>query len=110
MRIRGHGNWCGPGWTAGQYKDAKDLTDEDRNVPSIDALDEACKLHDIALHDNPENADVINARFIHEVKQLGVKGRLFALAVANFGPAAAPNGTSFHNLPWASSGKEEDHI
>lgn len=88
--MRGHGNWCGPGWTAGQYKDAKDLTEEDRNVPAIDALDQACKEHDIELADNPEQANEINAKFINTVKGMGVKGALFALAVGIAGPAPAP--------------------
>ena len=47
--MRFHGNWAGPGWTAGQYKSTGFLTDEDRNVPAIDGLDAAAKQHDIDL-------------------------------------------------------------
>lgn len=97
VSIRGHGNWCGPGWTAGQWKDAADLTEEDRNVPAIDQLDELCKRHDIELHDHPEDADAINARFIEGARKEGFKGRTFAELVSWFGPQA---GESFANLLW----------
>jgi hypothetical protein len=96
--MRAHGNWCGPGWTAGQYKDAKDLTDADRNVPAVDALDEACKQHDIGLHDHPEKATELNQQFVSKVKGLGVKGYLFSLAVQAAGPSP-----SFSNMPKKSA-------
>jgi len=100
MRLAGHGNWCGPGWTAGQYKDANQLTEEDRDVPAIDALDKACKEHDIQLHDNPENAKEINNQFVQNTKGLGIKAAAFGLLVENFGPApATAKGTSLYNLP-----------
>ena len=96
--MRGHGNWCGPGWTAGQYKDAADLTDEDRAVPAIDKLDAACKAHDIGLHDHPEQADEINKEFVSTVKGMGIKGALFALAVGLAGPKPTPKESkSFYN-------------
>lgn len=92
--MRVYGNWCGPGWTAGQYKDAKDLTDEDREVPPIDELDAHCKTHDILLHDYPDKADEINAEFVKQVSQLGITGKLFALAVSVAGPSPV---TNLHN-------------
>jgi len=45
--VRIHGNWCGPDWTAGQVKPAKDITSADYNVGCTDKLDCACKVHDI---------------------------------------------------------------
>ena len=42
-----HGKWCGPGWTAGQSKDAAMMTPEDYLVKCTDKLDCACKQHDI---------------------------------------------------------------
>lgn len=45
--VRIHGNWCGPNWTAGQVKPAKDLQLQDRSVKCRDKLDCACKVHDI---------------------------------------------------------------
>lgn len=88
--MRVHGNWCGPGWTAGQYKDASELTEEDRDVPAIDSLDQACKVHDIELHDYPEHADVINQNFAKRARATGPLGHIFAAAVENFGPSPSP--------------------
>jgi len=46
--VRIHGNWCGPGWTAGRAVDA--LTYKEGggtfNEPCLDALDCACRKHD----------------------------------------------------------------
>lgn len=96
--MRAYGNWCGPGWTAGQYKDASELTDEDRNVPAIDELDERCKIHDIYLHDYPEKANEINKWFINEVKGMGITGALFALAVSVAGPSPVANLQANNNM------------
>lgn len=87
--MRGHGNWCGPGWTAGQSKPAKDLTKSDKNVPAIDALDQACKDHDIALSEatTSEEVSLANQRFIEQAKNTGIKGKLFSLAVSVLGPS-----------------------
>ena len=48
-RYRFHGNYCGPGWTAGKYMDASDATEDDWNVPPVDDLDKVCKYHDHML-------------------------------------------------------------
>lgn len=87
--VRFHGNWCGPGWTAGQAKDASELTEADRNVPAVDALDSACKDHDIGLHDTPENAKHHNRLFIARAKSLGIKGKVAAALVRVAGPKPA---------------------
>lgn len=110
--MRVYGNWCGPGWTAGQYKDAKDLTEEDRNVEAIDELDAHCKTHDILLHDHPDKANEINAEFVKQVSQLGITGKLFALAVAAAGPSPVSNlqDTSQVNMPKSSLRKEVEKI
>ena len=50
--VRIHGNWCGPDWTAGQKKPAKDLTRRDRDVWCVDKLDCACRIHDIEVFQN----------------------------------------------------------
>lgn len=88
--MPGYGNWCGPNWTARQNKPTSELTDADRNVPAVDRLDQYCKDHDIELHDNPENADEINQRFIEGAKTQGFTGAAFALLVKAFGPSPAP--------------------
>ena len=88
--VRIYGNWCGPGWTAGQHKDAKELTQEDRNVPAVDAFDELCKEHDIGLHDAPFAAAELNARFADKAKQMGIRANLAGKAVEHFGPSPQP--------------------
>lgn len=45
--VRIHGKWCGPGWTAGQKKDAAMMVPSDYRVKCNDKLDCACKVHDI---------------------------------------------------------------
>ena len=79
-----YGNWCGPGWSAGQWKDAKDLTEEDKRKPAVDALDQACKNHDIGIAEGDPNA---NKRFWYEATRTGATGVLFALAVSGAGPS-----------------------
>jgi len=49
--VRIHGKWCGPDWTAGQRKPAKDLTQTDRSIKCTDKLDCACKVHDIDVYE-----------------------------------------------------------
>jgi hypothetical protein len=104
--MRYHGNWTGPGWTAGQYKSTGFLTDEDRNVPATDALDQAAKDHDIGLFDHPERADELNKAFVREARKHGIKAAAAAVMVGLFGPSveAATKekedaSKSFINLP-----------
>lgn len=98
--IRYHGNWGGPNWTAGQAKPTADLTDADRSVPAIDEFDQACKDHDIGLHDatTPEEVQQVNARFIEQARQYGYKGTAAAILVALAGPSQ-PNPTESANMP-----------
>jgi hypothetical protein len=45
--VRIYGRYCGPGWTAGKARDAKDTPDSEFfRVRPIDALDNACRSHD----------------------------------------------------------------
>lgn len=41
--IKYHGNWCGPGWSAGKFQGSVDS-----DYPAIDEFDETCKKHDRA--------------------------------------------------------------
>lgn len=86
--VRYHGNWCGPGWTAGQYKDTSELTDADRSIPAIDSLDEACKDHDIEIHDAKNDTDIkqANRKFYRHAAVTGLKGAAAAAMVAIAGP------------------------
>lgn len=89
--MRFHGKWTGPGWTAGQYKDTSELTDEDRKIEAEDSLDEFAKAHDIGLHDHPENAKQLNKEYVKGAWKHGsIKGKLAAVAVALGGPSPAP--------------------
>ena len=49
-----HGNWCGPGWTGGREVGSKEYFQMDlENVPCLDEVDCACKLHDESCaHEN----------------------------------------------------------
>lgn len=93
-----YGNWCGAGWSANQYKDSKDLTYEDFDVEAIDALDQACKNHDIGLRLAKTKEDVarVNGEFDREARRAGIMGTAFAFLVKNFGPDDV--GKSFYNL------------
>lgn len=46
---RYHGNWCGPDWTGGQMGPYMPIGTDYR--PPVDALDAACKRHDICYYD-----------------------------------------------------------
>lgn len=48
--VRIHGNWCGPGWTAGRRVDALTYKEQGGQFdePCIDKLDCACRDHDRA--------------------------------------------------------------
>lgn len=85
MSFAAHGNWCGPGWSAKQWKDAKDLTEEDKKVEAVDALDQACKNHDIRIAEGDPEA---NEKFAEEAGALGIKGAAFAALVKWLGPSS----------------------
>lgn len=83
MSFRAHGNWCGPGWSAHQWKDAKDLTEEDKQVEAIDALDQACKEHDIGI---AEGDPLANKKFYEKASAAGWYGLTLAQFVKIGGP------------------------
>ena len=45
--VKIHGNYCGPNWTGGQPLAAND-PNADYTVKPIDALDRACRNHDLS--------------------------------------------------------------
>lgn len=83
-----YGNWCGPGWSAGQRKDAKDLTPQDYDVPAINELDQICKNHDIDLLHARTRADFkrANRKFVNAASKLGMTGYVMSFLVGNYGP------------------------
>ncbi|MEY3496874.1 MAG: hypothetical protein RJA80_1097 [Actinomycetota bacterium] len=84
MSFAAHGNWCGPGWSAKQYKNAEDLTEEDKQVPAVDALDQACKEHDIGIAEGDPEA---NAKFYEKAAAAGYYGLTLAQFVKIGGPS-----------------------
>ena len=45
--VKIHGNWCGPNWTGGQRVASTDYKGS-WDYPAIDALDKACRAHDLS--------------------------------------------------------------
>lgn len=83
MSFATYGNWCGAGWSAGQYKNAADLTEEDKQVEAVDALDQACKEHDIGIAEGDPQA---NKKFYEKASAAGWYGLTFAQFVKIGGP------------------------
>lgn len=83
MSFAAHGNWCGPGWSARQWKDAKDLTEEDKLVPAVDELDQACKEHDIGIAEGDPYA---NEKFYNKA----AAASWFGLTLAQFVKIGGP--------------------
>lgn len=75
MAFKYHGNWCGPGWSAGKYQNSVD-----QDYPAVDPLDEACRDHDrdYARGNDLREADLTFAR---RTRGLGAKAELASLAV-----------------------------
>lgn len=84
-----YGNWCGPGWSAGQKKAAKDLHGKDFSVPAVNKLDQACKNHDINIRFAKNDLDIKNAnKQFYKEAPIGL-GTAFSLAVLAGGPKHA---------------------
>jgi len=85
-----YGNWCGPGWSAGQKKDAVELTKADYKVPAVNTQDAICKEHDINIAEAETVDDIKRAdeTFVQKSKQNGVTGYVMAQLVDHFGPSA----------------------
>ena len=107
--MKFYGNWCGPGWSAGQMKNAADLTEEDKQVPAVDELDQCCKEHDIELAEatTDEQVQKANYKFHQIASQISSYGEAMGLAVQFLGPQTVAevqagktyrSGKSFCNL------------
>ena len=72
---------------------------KDFEVPAVDALDQACKNHDIGLFEARTDEDVqkVNEAFYRETAGLGIKASIASTLVSLGGPSH-PNGTSLLNL------------
>lgn len=74
-----HGNYCGPGWTAGERHGNPEMKDGKYLVPAVDALDEECQLHDEAYkHAKGDTEKLRNAdlEFARRLAALEVHGGL----------------------------------
>lgn len=77
-----HGNYCGPGWSAGKYQ----LSVRDPTVPAVDKLDEACMEHDAAYFDGVDLYEA-DMRFARRTFGRSVKGSIAGLGVGLQGVA-----------------------
>jgi hypothetical protein len=116
MSLAVHGNYCGPGWTAGKYMDAKDATEDDFKVKPVDQADRICQYHDFAIwrayqESDPERqvdmliqADRVFENDMKRLENPSFKTLMMAKAVRGAGPAAQHrqklrhDGTSLFNL------------
>jgi hypothetical protein len=90
--VRIHGNYCGPGWTAGMKRSAKDVPIEDyKRVDPTDMLDSACRRHDWECGHVPPTSDcskeadarlIKSAMSVAKSKKSSMGLRAKALAVA----------------------------
>lgn len=74
--VRYHGNWCGPGWSAGKWQDSKC----DLSVPAIDEFDATCKTHDCA-YDLGYDKKKADYQFYHKNIGKGPKRSAAAIGV-----------------------------
>lgn len=105
MAFAFHGNWCGPGWTAGKRMNAQDMHINDMDVEAVDELDAVCKAHDIALFQG-NDPEIANREFVDRMTAIAKSGSslskrakagLMSYAVHGFGPRR--EGMSLFNLP-----------
>jgi hypothetical protein len=76
MRVKYHGNWCGPGWSDGDWVDSRK-----GYAPAIDEFDETCRQHDFALASGARNREA-DRKFVESNLGKGAKRTLAAVAVA----------------------------
>lgn len=102
-----YGNWCGPGWTAGKAMDAEDMQSSDYNVPAVNAIDQSCKDHDIAINEAETKEDVSNANeeFVMDARGEGYTGKAMGELVSWFGPGDVSNKKKDPHYPKSAEGK-----
>lgn len=85
MSYNYHGDYCGPGWSAGKWQNS--VTS---NVPARDAFDQTCKEHDhvYAVTKDSTKRDAADAKFYRENFGKGWKRSAAALAAYYAGPRA----------------------
>lgn len=85
MRYRQHGNYCGPGWSAGKYQSSV----YNSRVRPIDAYDRTCKTHDRAYapEADPKGRSKADSQFFWKNIGRGHERSAAALAVGAQGLA-----------------------
>lgn len=77
LKMRIHGNYCGPNWSAGKHQESV----VDSSVPAVDEFDETCLLHDASY---ATGSDLVAADFKFAKANLG-KGIVRTIAGAAVG-------------------------
>jgi len=78
--MKYHGNYCGPGWSAGEYQNSV-VSD----VPAVDEFDDTCRDHDAAY---ATHGDLLHADLLFAHRNFGKGFKRSAAAVAVGGQAA----------------------
>lgn len=99
MDIAYHGNYCGPGWSAGRYQSSVVSL-----VPAVDAFDQTCKEHD-AVYATGGNRTMADAKFFYSnVTSGNPKAVIAGLAVGAQGflrtAASAVLGSLLYEIPF----------
>jgi len=97
--VRLHGKWCGPNWTANQIKPAKDATKRDRKVRCNDALDCACKQHDLDIADLGEPTFNSDTRLMRKAQAI-INNPLYAITNPRMYAAAFVVRDSMNLVRW----------
>lgn len=58
--FKAHGNYCGPGWSAGKYQNSV----RDETVPAVDSHDNKCLIHDAEYADPESDFYEADKRFV----------------------------------------------
>jgi hypothetical protein len=80
MSYAYHGNYCGPGWSAGAYRPSTIS-----RVQAVDAFDDSCRAHDAAYAAGADLADADSAFFSENFRVTQPKRAFAALLVGGQG-------------------------
>lgn len=89
LRFRYHGNYVGPGWSAGKYQDSV----AGSSVPAVDEFDATAKEHD-AAYARGQNLKQADYKFYRKNIGKGIKRTAAALAVGLQGYLRSDNSSS----------------
>jgi len=93
--IAYHGNYCGPGWSAGKYQNSVCST-----VPALDEFDMTCKEHDCAYATPGADLKAADEKFYSQNRGKGFKRHMAAIAVGTQGFFRDPADPSTEHIPY----------